>query len=70
MVCIPFVGIVMKLVLGVHGNEWAWRNKEWASLDEFIRVQRNWARAAGIFFGILGIGVVLALLPMIAFPFS
>jgi hypothetical protein len=45
---VPFVGIVMMFVLGAKGNEWAWRNKSWESVEQFKRVQRNWAVAGVI----------------------
>ncbi len=35
---IPYVGwiisIVMAIVLGVRGNEWAWQNKKWDSIEQ------------------------------------
>jgi len=40
---VPFIGFVMPVVLGIKGNEWAWKNKKWKSLDHFKRVQRKWA---------------------------
>src|SRR5207344_2938240 len=39
---VPGVNIVMLVVLGVKGNEWAWRNKRWSDIDHFKRVQRKW----------------------------
>jgi len=39
---IPFVGFVMIFVLGAKGNEWAWRNKGWESIESFQRTQRAW----------------------------
>lgn len=40
---VPYVGLVMSLVLGYKGREWAWRNKRWDSLEHFQRVQRLWS---------------------------
>jgi hypothetical protein len=40
---VPVVCYVMPFVLGVKGNEWAWRNRTWESVDHFRRVQRRWA---------------------------
>ncbi len=41
---IPFLGqIVMPFVLGVKGNEWAWQNKQWESIEHFKMVQSQWA---------------------------
>lgn len=63
---IPYVGIVMMIVLGIKGREWAWQNKEWDSVEHFQRVQKQWNRwafillGASIFLGVLlGIGFIL-----------
>ncbi len=56
LVFIPFVNLVMPFVLGAKGNEWAWRNKKWASVEEFKRIQRLWTRWA------LGLIVVFVLM--------
>lgn len=39
---VPFVNIIIMPVLGLKGNEWAWRNREWESVEEFRRVQKKW----------------------------
>ena len=49
---IPGVNIIMIFVLGVKGREWAWKNKQWDSVEHFNRVQRKWS--------VWGIGLVLA----------
>lgn len=38
----PLTGFIMAIVLGVKGNEWAWRNKRWDSIEQFKRTQRTW----------------------------
>ena len=38
------VNIVMPFVLGAKGNEWAWQNNDWDSIEQFKRHQRIWAR--------------------------
>lgn len=44
---IPYLGIVLGIIFslycGAKGNEWAWANKEWSSMQEFHRVQKQWA---------------------------
>jgi hypothetical protein len=45
---VPFVNFVMIFVLGAKGNEWAWHNKQWTSIEDFKRVQRRWAIAGAI----------------------
>lgn len=59
---VPYLGFIMVIVLGVKGREWAWKNKEWASVEEFNRVQRKWsAWGIGIVLGVGGIGILAAI---------
>jgi hypothetical protein len=43
---IPFPGLalVIAIVLGVKGREWAWKNKHWNSVEDFKKTQRNWVK--------------------------
>lgn len=54
---IPVVGWFAPLGLciwfGIKGNEWAWQNKEWKSLEEFNEVQRKWAMWSAIIYLLL-----------------
>lgn len=52
---IPFVGLVMPFILGAKGNEWAWKNKRWKSLDDFKYAQSSWAIVGAI----VAVGLVL-----------
>ncbi len=49
---IPYVGLIMAIVLGFKGREWAWKNKEWESIDHFNSVQKKWS--------FLGVSIVVA----------
>lgn len=62
---IPYVGIVMSVLLGMHGRKWAWQNKRWDSVEHFQSVQRKWS-----FWGVLIVGGVtlLGILAAIALP--
>lgn len=44
---IPYLGwllsILFSIYCGAKGNEWAWENKEWESINHFHSVQRKWA---------------------------
>lgn len=40
---IPYLGIIMNIILGVKGSEWAWQNKRWKSVEHFKSVQAIWA---------------------------
>ncbi len=43
LVLVPLFGFLMLFILGLKGNEWAWRNKRWESVEEFKRIQKKWA---------------------------
>ena len=55
---IPGVHFVMMFVLGAKGNEWAWCNKNWESVEQFHRTQRKWV--------VWGIGLWLLMLGLLA----
>jgi len=60
---VPYVGWIMAIILGVKGNEWAWQNRKWESVDQFKRVQRTWAYVAlWIIVLIFGIAFLTAVL--------
>jgi hypothetical protein len=67
LIClIPFVSLIAPFYFGVKGNELAWKNKKWESVEEFKRIQKKWAKWAwvvivgflilfgSIFFGVSG----------------
>lgn len=59
---IPYVGFIMAIVLGIKGREWAWKNKEWESVEHFNRVQRKWsAWGVGLVVGGMLLGIVAAI---------
>lgn len=60
---IPFVNIVMVFVLGAKGNEWAWQNQKWNSIEHFKKTQRTWALWG---LGLLVLGIVLFIVTVLA----
>jgi hypothetical protein len=64
LVLIPFIGFIMTIILGVKGREWAWKNKDWDSIEHFKNTQAKWdkwglilfllAIVLGIVAGVLG----------------
>lgn len=62
---IPYVNIIMVFVLGAKGNEWAWRNKKWDSVEHFKKVQKVWAYW-GI--GIIAATFLLSILAAVILP--
>ncbi len=57
---IPYVGFIMGIMLGAKGNEWAWQNKKWESIEHFKRTQATWTKW----------GVVLFIVPFALFFWS
>jgi uncharacterized protein YecT (DUF1311 family) len=53
---VPLVGLVMTVVLGFKGREWAWKNREWDSVEHFNAVQKKWS-----FWGVMLVLGVLVL---------
>lgn len=43
LVWVPFLNLVMPIILGIKGGEWAWQKKRWDSVEHFQSVQRIWA---------------------------
>lgn len=46
----PSIGWVMTIILGINGNEWAWKSRRWRSVQHFKEHQRGWA-IAGMLIG-------------------
>ena len=64
LVFVPFINFIWIFVLGAMGNEWAWKNRRWTSVEDFHRVQRKWAlwgviiTCVAIVFGVLMVGLI------------
>ena len=63
IIFIPCIGSVAMLVgifiLGANGNKWAWNSRQWESLDECKRVQRQWRNwGLGIFIGSMVLSLI------------
>lgn len=43
LMVIAVVPAILALPLGLKGNEWAWRNRRWSSVEQFKNHQRKWA---------------------------
>lgn len=56
---IPYLGWVMCIVLAIKGNEWAWKSRRWASIEQFKASQRRWAIAGFI---VAGLAFLISLL--------
>lgn len=40
----------MAIAMGAKGNEWAWKSRQWRSIEHFKEHQRGWA-IAGVLIG-------------------
>lgn len=58
---IPYVGIIMIIVLGIKGNEWAWRARQWESVEQFQEAQRKWMPWGVVFLLLSAFGFVYGL---------
>ncbi|QSJ16142.1 serine/threonine protein kinase [Nostoc sp. UHCC 0702] len=47
---VPHGWWIMAIALGAKGNEWAWKSRQWRSIEHFKAHQRGWA-IAGILIG-------------------
>ncbi|QLE57441.1 serine/threonine-protein kinase [Nostoc sp. TCL26-01] len=47
---IPQIGWIATIALGAKGNEWAWKSRQWRSIEQFRAHQRGWA-IAGVLIG-------------------
>ena len=56
---VPYAGVVMQFMLGFKGNEWAWQNRKWDSIEHFQETQKVWTKW-GV--GLLIVGFVLGVL--------
>ncbi|OBQ74917.1 cytochrome c oxidase assembly factor Coa1 family protein [Mesorhizobium erdmanii] len=61
---VPLVNIVMLFVLGAKGSRWAWQNVSWRDATHFRKVQRNWAIAGFVAFG-LGLASAAAMVGVV-----
>ena len=56
---VPCLGFFMRFFLGAKGNQMAWQNKRWDSVESFRSAQRTWAIVgvaligASLFFGVI-----------------
>ena len=65
---VPYVGVIASIPLatmfGKRGNEWAWKNRHWESVEQFRAAQRAWA-----LWGILGSVALTVVVFAIAYKF-
>jgi len=58
---------VMNIILGIKGNEWAWQNRRFESVEQFRATQAAWAFWGWVAFGVsifLAVSVCVALVAL------
>ncbi len=50
---------IMAIILGIKGNEMAWKAKKWESVEHFKKVQAAWAKWGVVIFVLLVAAVVV-----------
>ena len=65
---IAFVlGIIWAIVLGIKGNEWAWQQKKWDSIEHFKKTQRTWAKwGIGLFIVWIVIAIIATVVSLLS----
>ena len=56
---IPFVNLIVAIVLGIKGREWAWKAQNWTDLEQFNKRQRRWNMVGLITFIFIVIAFIL-----------
>lgn len=54
------IGWPVAIVLGLKGNEWAWKSRRWESIEQFKAHQRGWAIAGFSLIGLIMVSVLLS----------
>lgn len=44
------VPIIINVIAGMNGNEWAWKNKQWNSVQDFENTQETWGKVGVVLF--------------------
>ena len=64
-----YLNIFVSIWFGIKGNEWAWQNKKWESIEEFHKSQKRWAIASAILLALMLLGIAAtAMLPALMTP--
>ncbi len=60
---LPPAALIMSIILGIKGNEWAWQNRQFSSVEEYKGIQKAWTKW-GIIAAIASVilGIILSIL--------
>lgn len=56
------LNIIISVILGLKGTEWAWRNKKWESVESFNKIQKEWVKWWLIIFGSLIVFAIVGII--------
>lgn len=59
---VPVLNIIMVFVLGAKGNQWAWANRKWESIEHFQKVQKKWTKIGIVMISVIA-GMFIILIP-------
>ena len=62
LVFIPYAGLVMMIILGIKGSEWAWQAQHYDSIEEFKKRERKWSIAGIIVWSIIPILYIISII--------
>lgn len=68
LIPVPLFPLIWAIVLGVQGNEWAWRKKKWDNIEHFKRTQGNWNTAGVVVFVLYIVLMVILMITFDIFP--
>ena len=59
---VPIINIFIWIILGLKGNEWAWRANKWENVEQFTVSQKKWKSWGVVFFVLKIVMLTVALL--------
>lgn len=61
------LGIIMAIILGIKGNEWAWQSRRFESVEQFKQVQAAWSKWGWIYFAVsVVVAIAILVLALVA----
>ncbi|MCL1853858.1 MAG: hypothetical protein FWF88_12705 [Peptococcaceae bacterium] len=66
---VPCMSFIMTIILGIKGNEWAWKTGKYKDLETFKAVQESW-NAAGFIYFFVQLAIVVLVILMYVFLFA
>lgn len=55
------ISLIIAIILGVKGNEWAWKNRKFESVEQFKKVQHIWAVWGLVLFLVGTVGILFTI---------